>query len=95
MKKYRYLVLLYFKLLLIIVNLGVFYGLQKVLSRGQTKETGMLSINKCMKSLRTLFDKIFAMLSGSSRKAKETEQYIRKHCPEIIGLKAKTKKMFL
>ena len=92
MKKYRYLVLLYLKLLLIIVNLGVFYGLQKDLCRGQTKEIVMLSINKCMKTLRTLFDKIFIVLRESSRKVKETEQYIRKALSRNHWLESKNKK---
>lgn len=92
MKKYRYLVLLYVKLLLIIVNLGVFYSLQKLLSRDQTKEISILSINKCMKTLRTLFDKIFTLLRGSSRKAKETEQYIRKTLSRNHWLESKNKK---
>ena len=92
MKKRRYLVLLYLKLLLIIVNLGVFYDLQKDLSREQTREIVMLSINKCMKTLRTLFDKIFTLLRGSSLKAKETEQYIRKTLSRNHWLESKNKK---
>ena len=92
MKKYRYLVLLYLKLLLIIVNLGVFYGLQKDFCQEQTKEIRMLSINKCMKSLRTMFDKIFTMLRGSFRDAKKTEQYIRKKLSRNHWLESKNKK---
>jgi len=92
MKKYRYLVLLYVKLLLIVVNLGIFHDLQKDLSRNQTKSISILSINKCMKTLRTSFDKIFTMLRAGSRKAKETERDIRKSLSRNHWLESKNKK---
>jgi hypothetical protein len=95
MKEHRYFTLLYVKLLLIIINLQITYSLQHVLVQSDPKKMKILSLNKAMKTLKTLFDEIFSMLRGTCRKAMEIAQDIRDRLSENHWLESKKKKLCL
>ena len=82
MKKHRYFTLLYIKLLLIIINLQITHSLQQSIIQNPNiqndpKKIKVLSMNKALKTLKTLFHEIFGLLRESGRKAKEIAQYIQ------------------
>jgi hypothetical protein len=93
MKEHRYITLLYVKLLLIIINLQITYSLQRGFSEHRTGKIRILSLNKSLKTLRTLSDEIFAMFRQSRRKAKETVRYIINRLSENHWLECKKKKL--
>jgi len=95
MKEHRYLTLLYVKLLIIIINLQITYSVQTSLKPCKPGQIRVISLNKAMKTLKTLFDKFFMLLRGTSRKAMETAQYIRNRLSENHWLESKNKKLCL
>jgi hypothetical protein len=94
-KKHRYLTLLYAKLLLIIINLQITCCLQQSLARQQAGKIRMLSLNKSLKTLQTLFTEVFSLFRGTKRKSRETAQYILNRLAENHWLESKKKKLCL
>jgi len=95
MKEARYFTLLYIKLILIIMNLQIVYSLQQSIVQNKADKIQVLSLNKSLKTLKTLFDEIFMMLRGTVRKAKEMTKYIRSRLLENHQLESKKKKLCL
>jgi transposase len=70
MKQARYLSLLYAKLLLIVIHLQMTFRIQQALCRKQQAEKmQILSLNKSLKTLSSLFDRLLEMLRSNHRKA--------------------------
>ena len=99
MKEHRYIISLYVKLILIVINLQITYSVQQMLDcsrKGKGKDKiKIISLNKAMKTLKTLFDKIFSLLRGTRRKAEKTAQYIQNRLQENHWLESKNKKLCL
>lgn len=57
MKKERFLCLLYAKLIIIVLNQQLIYGMRNLLFKTQKR---LLSIEKCVKTLKELFDRLYA-----------------------------------
>ena len=96
MKKNRYLTLLYTKLLLIIINLQITCSLQQPFNCDtRDDEIRIISNNKALKTLKTLFGKVFTMLRGTYRKAMECALYIRDRLSKNHWLESKNKKLCL
>jgi transposase len=93
MKKHRYFTLLYIKLLLIIINLQITCCLQQSFVQPEPNKIKILSLNKSLKTLETLFDAIFGMLRGTYRKAMEIAQYIRNRLLKNHWLESKKNKL--
>ena len=93
MKEQRYITLLYVKLILIIINLQITYSLQQAFVQPKKDKIKLISLNKALKTLKTLFDKIFSMLRGTGRKAQETAQYIQDRLLKNHWLESKKKKL--
>jgi hypothetical protein len=93
MKRHRYFTLLYVKLILIIINLQIIYSLQQSFVQQESDKIKVISLNKALKTLKTLFDRFFSMLRGTCRKAKETAQYIQDRLLENHWLESKNKKL--
>ena len=93
MKEHRYITLLCIKLFLIIINLQVTYSVQQAFVQPEKGKIKILSLNKALKTLKTLFDKIFRMLRSTGRKAEETARYIRNRLLENHWLESKNKKL--
>ena len=92
MKEARYLTTLYVKLLQIILNLQITYSLQKSIEQAEAKKVRILSINKTLKTLKTLYDKIHVMFRGTYQKAKKMALYIQERLLEDHWLERKKKK---
>jgi len=92
-KEHRYLTLLYIRLILIIINLQITYSLQHSLAQPMDNKIKVISLNKALKTLKTLFDEIFSMLRGTWGKAKEIAQYIQNRLLENHWLESKKKKL--
>ena len=95
MKKHRYITLLYIKLILIIINLQINHSLQQAFLQPGKDKLKVISLNKALKTLRTLFDKIFIMLRGTRYRAKKMAQYIQGRLLENHWLESKKKKLCL
>jgi hypothetical protein len=94
-KKHRYLTMLYIKLLLIVVNLQVIYCLQASAMQTEADKIIVISLNKALKTMRTLFDAIFDMIRGTCRKAMQTAWYIRNRLSKNHRLESKKNKLCL
>jgi len=92
MKEHRYLTLLYVKLLQVMLNLQITYSLQRSLSV-DPKKIKVLSLDKSMKTLKTLFDEIFRMFRETRSKSKEIAQNIQKRLLDNHWLESKKKKL--
>ena len=95
MKEARYFTLLYVKLILIIINFQITYSLQQSFVQPKADKIRLLSPNKSLKTLKTLFDEIFMMLRGTALKAMKMAQYIRNRLLENHWLESKKKKLCL
>ena len=95
MKEERYITLLFIKLLLIIINLQITYSIQQAFVQPDKDKIKIISLNKALKTLKTLFDKIFRILRSTHRKAEETAQYIQNRLLENHWLESKKKKLCL
>jgi len=95
MKEHRYIISLLVKLLLIIINLQIVNSLQQSFVQPGKDKIKILSHNKALKTLKTLFDEIFGMLRGTVREAKEKAQYIQERLWENHWLESKKKKLCL
>jgi len=95
MKEHRYITLLLAKLLLIIINMQITNSLQQSFIQPRKDKIKILSPDKALKTLKTLFDEIFIMLRGTDRKAKEKARYIRDRLWENHWLESKKKKLCL
>jgi len=93
MKEERYLTLLYTKLLQIILSLQITYSLQQSMVQSEANKIRVLSIDKSMKTLKTLYDKIYVMFRGTWQKAKKTALYIQERLLENHWLESKNKKL--
>jgi hypothetical protein len=94
-KKHRYFTLLYVKLLLIIINLQITYSLQHSFIQPKSDKIKILSLNKSLKTLKTLFNEILSMFRGTCRKAKNMAQYIQNRLLDNHWLESKNKKLCL
>lgn len=92
-KEHRYTTFLYVKLILIIVNLQISYGVQLSVALSQKDRFKVISLNKSMKTLKNLFREVFVMLRGNHRKAKDATLYIRSRLAENHWLECKNKKL--
>ena len=92
-KKHRYFTLLYIKLLLIIINLQITYSLQQAFVQPKPDKIKILSLNKALKTLVTLFDEIYKMLRGTYRKAMEIAQQIQNRLLKNHWLESKKNKL--
>ena len=92
MKEHRYLALLYVKLLQIMLNLQITYSLQRSLPE-DPKKIKALSLDKSMKTLKTLFDEIFRMFRETRSKSKEIARHIQKRLLENHWIESKNKKL--
>jgi hypothetical protein len=70
LKEHRYIALLCAKLLLIVINLQIVHRVQQAIDRPKdgTKKW-VLSVNKALKTLSCMFEKIFRMLRSNRRQA--------------------------
>ena len=93
MKEERYITLLCIKLLLIVINLQITYSVQQAFVQPEKNKIKIISLNKALKTLKTLFEKIFQILRSTYRKAEETAQYIRNRLMENHWLESKKKKL--
>jgi hypothetical protein len=93
MKENRYIALLYAKLLLIVIHLQITHCLQKTLLHEKSGKIRMLSLNKSMKTLHTLFHEIFTMLRSCRHKSMQTVRYLQEKLSEDHWLESKNKKM--
>ncbi|GHV60204.1 IS4 family transposase [Bacteroidia bacterium] len=93
MKESRYIALLCAKLLLIIINLQITYSIQQSLNQKQSGKRRILSLNKSLKTLSSLFTEIFRMLRQTGRKAQTIAQNIRKRLSENHWLESKKNKL--
>jgi hypothetical protein len=93
MKEERYITLLYIKLMLIIINLQITYSLQQSFTQQQPDKIRILSLNKSLKTLKSLFDKVFSMFRESCRKSKEIARYIQNRLAENHWLESKKNKL--
>jgi len=78
---------------LIIINLQITYSLQQSFVQPKDNKIKVISLNKALKTLKTLFDEIFSMFRGTWRKARETAQYIQSKLVENHWLESKKKKL--
>ena len=95
MKEHRYITLLCIKLLQIIICLQITCSLQQSVVQGKNGKIKILSLNKSLKTLKTLMNEIFSILRGTYRKAKETTQHIQDRLLENHWLESKNKKLCL
>jgi hypothetical protein len=94
MKQARYISLLYAKLLLIVINLQITFHLQASFSRQMTAgKLPVLSLNKSLKTLCSLFDKLFEILRSSHRKAMAAVREIRERLSKNHWLEEKKNKL--
>jgi hypothetical protein len=93
MKEARYITCLYIKLLMIMINLQITYSLQQAFTQCRKEKVRLISLNKAMKTLKTLFDEIFSMMRGTYRKAMEAAHCIQHRLSENHWLERKKKKM--
>lgn len=91
--KHRYLTMLYVRLLLIVISLQITYSLQRAYTHFDSTKIKILSLNKCLKTLKCLFDKIFDLLRLACNKAKETTKYIYERLSENHWLESKKEKL--
>jgi transposase len=94
-KEHRYITLLCIKLLLIIINLQITYSVQQAFVQPKKDKVMIISLNKALKTLKTIFDKIFSMLRSTNRKAEVTARYVRNRLLENHWLESKKKKVCL
>ena len=96
MKEQRYIALLYVKLLLIVISLQITYSLQQSFSLQQQKgKRQILSLNKSLKTIRGLFNRIGDMLRGSRSETLKTALYIRDRLSKNHWLESKKNKSCL
>jgi hypothetical protein len=95
MQQHRYLTCLYIKLITIIINLQIVYSLQQPFTQCKNVEIKIISLNKALKTLKGLYEKIFNLFRGTYPKAIETVHYIRNRLAENHGLESKKKKSCL
>jgi len=94
-KEHRYITLLCIKLLQIIICLQITYSVQQSVVQGKTGKIKILSLNKSLKTLKSLLDEIFSLFRGTCRKAKATAQHIQNRLSENHWLESKHKKLCL
>jgi hypothetical protein len=92
MKEERYITLLLTKLLLIIINRQIIYSIQQFFACRQPDKIPVISLNKAMKTLSSMFDEIFSMFRQNYRKMKITAQNIIKILSENHWIERKKKK---
>jgi hypothetical protein len=92
MKETRYLALLYSKLLLIIINMHITHCAQQFFALRKSDKILLLSPNKVMKTLSSLFNEIFSMFRQTYRETKIIAQNIMKRLSENHWLESKKKK---
>jgi hypothetical protein len=95
MKEHRYITSLYVKLILIIINMQIYCSVQQAFAQPVKGKIKAISPQKAMKTLKTLFNKIFSMFRGTLRKAVKTAQYIQCILLENHWLESKKKKLCL
>jgi hypothetical protein len=94
MKQERYISLLYVKLLLIVINLQMTLHLQQAFCRKQPEgEMPVLSLNKSLKTLCSLFDKLFEILRSTYKKATLAVMEIQKRLSKNHWLEKKKNKL--
>jgi hypothetical protein len=69
MKEERYISLLLAKMLLTVIHLQITWRIQKTLSQMDSGKLPVLSLNKALKTLSTLFDQLFEILRAPRAKA--------------------------
>jgi hypothetical protein len=94
-KEHRYIALLYAKLLLIIINLQITHCLQRILTSRKDGKIRMLSLNKTMKTLSTLFREVFTMFRHSRQRCIQTALYLQSKLSEDHWLEGKKNKLSL
>ncbi len=94
-KEHRFTTFLYVKLILIIVNLQISYNVQISVALSQKKKTKVISLNKSMKTLKTLFREVFFIIRGSHKKSKDAALYIWSRLSENHWLECKKRKFCL
>jgi hypothetical protein len=92
-KEYRYIALLYARLLLIIINLQITHTLQRILTVRQADKLRMLSPAKTMKTLSRLFSEVFSLFRDSGRKRLQTAFNLQVKLPEDHWLERKKNKL--
>jgi hypothetical protein len=92
MKEERYITFLLAKLLLIIINLQITYHVQYFLAQRQADKIPVLSLNKSLKTLSSMFDEIFSMFRQTDKEMKITAGNILKRLSENHWLESKNKK---
>jgi hypothetical protein len=92
-REHRYIALLYAKLLLIIINLQITTCLQKRLMSMKSGKIRMLSPNKSMKTLSTLFREVFSLFRATRQKSLQTALRLQVKLSEDHWLESKKKKL--
>jgi hypothetical protein len=92
-KEQRYMTVLYIKLLLIVINLQITYCLQRAVEQPCADKINSISLNKALKTLKTLFVDILSILRATWQKAKKTIQYIQNRLNENHWLECKKNKI--
>jgi hypothetical protein len=93
MKESRYIALLCAKLLPIIINLQIIYSIQLSLNQKQSGKILILSMNKSLKTLSSMFTEIFRMLRQTGRKTQITAKNIKERLSENHWLESKKNKL--
>jgi IS4 transposase len=73
MKEERYIALLYIRLLLIVINLQMTYRIQVVLPVGKQGKRSVLSLNRALKTMSSLFNRLMEILRTSRKRAMTIE----------------------
>jgi hypothetical protein len=92
MKEHRYITLLYIKLILIMLDLQIIYSIQQTIVQDDPEKIRVLSINKSMKTLKTIFDKVFDLFRAGKRNSVKAAEYIHKRLLENHWLESNKKK---
>ncbi|MDR1341134.1 MAG: hypothetical protein LBK58_13935 [Prevotellaceae bacterium] len=95
MKEHRYIVLLYTKLLLIIINLQIIHTLQGILAGRESDKIRMLNPTKTMKTLSSLFREVFSLFQDSRQKRLQAAFYLQVKLSEDHRLKGKKQTVFV
>jgi hypothetical protein len=95
MKEERYIALLYTRLLLIVINLQMTYRVQAALPVGRQGKRPVLSLNKALKTMSSLFDRLMEILRTNCKRAMTIARNIEKRLSKNHELESKKKKRCL
>jgi transposase len=95
MKEHRYIATLYVKLILILVSMHIAGCVQQSVVQPDKDKIRVISMQKALKTLRTLSGKILRMLRGTRTEAKKAALYILRMLAQNHWLESKKNKQCL